>query len=126
MTAEPYFQLGGGVNGWEPRYCVSMSGRHWTDSGSKLCYTFVALVSHIEAIIVRRLHFCIEIAVTLFRTYCGCEVDAPFVLLFEADVGRLLVESDAKAFQLVFYQLLVAKRFQHIEHYQDEVASSSH
>lgn len=101
-----------------------MSGCHCTDSGSK--HTFVTLASRIKAMIARSFHFCIEIAVISFRTYRGCEVDAPFVLLFEADVGRLLVESDAKAFQLVFYQLLVAKRFQHIEHYQDKVASSSH
>lgn len=59
------------------------------------------------------------------ETYSACEVDASFVLLFEADVWRLLVESDAKSFQLVFYQLLVAQRFQHIEHDQEQVASSS-
>lgn len=58
-------------------------------------------------------------------TYSACEVDASFVLLFKADVWRLLVESDAKTFQLVFYQLLVAQRFQHIKHDQDQVASSS-
>lgn len=58
-------------------------------------------------------------AVIQCETYCSCEVDASFVLLLEADIGWLLVKSDAKALQLVFYQLLVAKRLQHIEHYQD-------
>lgn len=36
-------------------------------------------------------------------TYCGCEVDASFVLLLEADVRWLLIQSDAKALQLMLY-----------------------
>lgn len=40
---------------------------------------------------------------TKVDTYSGGKVDAAFVLLLEADVGRLLVQSDAKALQLVFY-----------------------
>lgn len=59
-------------------------------------------------------------------THRGCEVDASFVLLLKADVWWLFVQSDAKSLQLMFNQLLVAKRFQHIEHNQDQVASSSH
>ena len=39
----------------------------------------------------------------LCETYCGCEVDASFVLLLEANVGWLLVKPDAEALQLVFY-----------------------
>lgn len=68
---------------------------------------------------MRNVCFCLQITAILRETYCSCEVDASFVLLLKADVGWLLVESDAKAFQLVLYQLLVAKRFQHIKHDQD-------
>lgn len=62
----------------------------------------------------------------VLETHRGCEVDASFVLLLKADVWWLLVQSDTKSLQLVFNQLLVAQRFQHIEHNQDQVASSSH
>lgn len=62
----------------------------------------------------------------LLEPHRGCEVDASFVLLLKADVWRLLVQSDAKSLQLVFDQLLVAQGLQHIEHNQEQVASSSH
>ena len=52
----------------------------------------------------------------------GGEVDATLLLPPEGDGGRLLVEADAKAFQLVLYQLLVRDGLEAVEHDQDEVA----
>lgn len=54
------------------------------------------------------------------------QVDSAFVLLLEVDVGWLLVEPQAETFQLVFQQLLVMQRLQHIQHHEDQVACSSH
>lgn len=36
----------------------------------------------------------------------GCEVDAALVLLLECDVGRLFIQADAKALQLVLDELM--------------------
>lgn len=58
--------------------------------------------------------------------YSRGEVDASFVLLLEADVGRFLVEADAEALQLVLDQLLVSERLQNVQDDQDQVAGTSH
>lgn len=50
------------------------------------------------------------------------EVDAALLLLTEADGGRLLVEPDAEALQLLLNQLLVRHRLQAVQHDKDEVA----
>lgn len=52
-------------------------------------------------------------------TYGRREVDASFVLLLEADVGRLLVEADPEALQLVLDQLLVSERLQNVQNNQN-------
>lgn len=54
--------------------------------------------------------------------HSGGEVNATLLLPPEGDGGRLLVEADAKAFQLVLYQLLVRDGLQAVQHNQDEVA----
>lgn len=64
-------------------------------------------------------HYHLSFEKLLSQTYCSCEVNASFVLLLEANVGRLLVQSDAKTLQLMFYEPLVKKRLQHIEHNED-------
>lgn len=58
--------------------------------------------------------------------YSSGEVNASFVLLLEADVGRFLVEPDTEALQLVLDQLLVSERLQNIQDDQDQVAGTSH
>lgn len=58
--------------------------------------------------------------------YSGGEVDASFVLLLEANVGRSLVEADSEALQLVLDQLLVSERLQDVQDDQDQVAGTSH
>lgn len=62
----------------------------------------------------------------VLETHSGREVDASFVLFLKANVWWLLVQTDAKSLQLMFNQLFVAQRFQHIKHNQNQVASSSH
>lgn len=52
-------------------------------------------------------------------TYGRSEVDASFVLLLEADVGRFLVEADPEALQLVLDQLLVSERLQNVQNNQN-------
>lgn len=52
----------------------------------------------------------------------GAEVDATLLLAPEADGRRLLVQADAKALQLVLYQLLVREGLQAVQHNQDQVA----
>lgn len=58
--------------------------------------------------------------------YSRGEVDASFVLLLEADVGRFLVEADPEALQLVLDQLLVPERLQDVQDDEDQVAGTSH
>lgn len=58
--------------------------------------------------------------------YSSGEVDASFVLLLEADVGRFLVEADAESLQLMLDQLLVSQRLQNIQDNQDQIAGTSH
>ena len=52
----------------------------------------------------------------------GAEVDATLLLAPEADGRWLLVQADAKALQLVLYQLLVREGLQAVQHDQDQVA----
>lgn len=58
--------------------------------------------------------------------YSSGKVDASFVLLLEADVGRFLVEADAESLQLMLDQLLVSQRLQNIQDNQDQIAGTSH
>lgn len=48
------------------------------------------------------------------------------VLLFEHDVGRLLVDSDSKSLQFGFDNLLVDQGLVDVEHDENEVASFGH
>ena len=50
------------------------------------------------------------------------EIDAALLLPPEADGRRSFVQADAKALQLMLYQLLVRDGFQAVQHYQDQVA----
>lgn len=56
----------------------------------------------------------------------GSQVDPSFVLPLIANVGRLFVEADPKALQLMLNQSLVPQWLQHIQHNEDQVAGSSH
>lgn len=49
-------------------------------------------------------------------------VDSALVFLLEDDVGRLLVYSDAKPFQLRFDDLLVGEGLVDVKHDEDQVA----
>ncbi len=59
------------------------------------------------------------------KSYSCSEVDSALVFLLVANIWWLLVESDAKTFQLVFNELLVSERLQNVQDNQDEVASAS-
>ena len=59
-------------------------------------------------------------------TYSGGEVDASLVLPLVADVGRLLVQPDAEALQLVLDQVLVAQGLQDVQYDEDQVAGPGH
>ena len=52
----------------------------------------------------------------------GGEAEAALLLAAEGDAGRLPVQADAKALQLVLDQLLVRYGLQAVQHDQDEVA----
>lgn len=59
-------------------------------------------------------------------THSSCEINASFVLLLEANVGRFAVQTNAKAFQLVFNYLLMPQGFQDIQNDEDQVTGSGH
>ncbi len=59
------------------------------------------------------------------KSYSCGEVDSALVFPLVANIWWLLVESDAKTFQLVFNELLVSERLQNVQDDQDEVASAS-
>ena len=46
---------------------------------------------------------------------------SPLVLLLEDNVGRILVDSDTKAFELVLDDSLVSERLVNIKHYEDKM-----
>ena len=52
----------------------------------------------------------------------GGEADATLLLAAEGHAWRLLVQADAKALQLMLYQLLVRDGLQAVQHNQDEIA----
>ena len=53
-------------------------------------------------------------------------VQTALVFAFEVDVRRFFVQPYAEPFEFMFDETLVAQRFQHIEHDEDQIASSSH
>ena len=52
-------------------------------------------------------------------------VQAALVFAFEVDVRRFFVQPYAEPFEFMFDETLVAQRFEHIEHDEDQIASSS-
>eukprot|EP00053_Salpingoeca_punica_P020781 m.212348 g.212348 ORF g.212348 m.212348 type:complete len:417 (+) comp20083_c0_seq1:2736-3986(+) len=64
-----------------------------------------------------------EVGVQVRCGHGAGEVDAAFLLFLQRDIGRLLVQPDAKAFQLILDDGFVPQRLQHVQHNEDEVAS---
>ena len=60
------------------------------------------------------------------RSHWHGQVDASFVLLLEADVGRFLVQSDPEPLQLLLDESLVLQRLEDIQHDEDEATRSRH
>lgn len=54
--------------------------------------------------------------------HSASDVQATLVLLLECDVGRGLVDADAKALQFGLDDPLVGQGFVHIQHNEDEMA----
>ena len=61
---------------------------------------------------------------TVVRSHWHGQVNASFLLLLEADVGRLLVESNPKPLQLLLDESLVFQRLEDIQHDEDEATRS--
>lgn len=53
------------------------------------------------------------------------QVDTAFLLPSQPNVGRLLVESNSKSFQLALNNLLVLQRFENVQDDEDETARTS-
>jgi hypothetical protein len=52
--------------------------------------------------------------------------DAALLALLDEDVGRLLVEPDAKALELALDDLLVFEGLEDVQHYEEEIAGPGH
>ena len=54
------------------------------------------------------------------------EIDTTLLLSSEADIGRLFIETNAKAFELTLNNLLVLQRLQDVQHNKDEATGSGY
>jgi hypothetical protein len=54
------------------------------------------------------------------------EIDTTLFLPAEADIGRLFIETNAKAFELTLNNLLVLQRLQDVQHNKDKATGSGY
>jgi hypothetical protein len=66
------------------------------------------------------------VVVDMSQWLSGCDGDTTLVLLLEHDVGRLLIDANAKALQFVFDHSLVNQWLVHIKDDENQVASLGH